>query len=133
MTQKEFKDRTGVTVGAEEFAAIEIVYMNSEVYKDEFCKLWCKMNPSRVKTAKKATKTAKKEKSAMDMIFAVYNRLQLTGAFIRPDLAGDFLSDKERMALIHFNIDIWDEDWQCEKNTVMIYQEISNLIKNKTA
>ena len=52
MTQQEFLNRTGVEVSNSEFWAINEVYNNSDLDKDEFCKMWCKMNQSRVKAAK---------------------------------------------------------------------------------
>ena len=52
MTQQEFFERTGVKVSNDEFWAINEMYNYSEVDKDEFCKLWRKMNPARVKNAK---------------------------------------------------------------------------------
>lgn len=38
----EFVERTGVYVGIDEFNTIVEVYNNSDVDKDEFCKLWAK-------------------------------------------------------------------------------------------
>lgn len=52
MTQQEFTQRTNVEVSYEEFNAINEVYNNCDVDKDEFCKMWCKMNRSRVIAAK---------------------------------------------------------------------------------
>jgi len=52
MTQQEFFNRTGVEVSNDEFFAIHEVYCNSELDKDEFCKMWCKMNKTRVQNAK---------------------------------------------------------------------------------
>ena len=41
MTQKEFEDRTGLKTTAEEWAAIEKMYMVAgEMNKDEFCVRW---------------------------------------------------------------------------------------------
>lgn len=41
MTQKEFEDRTGLKTDAEEYAAIERMYMAAgDMDKDEFCKRW---------------------------------------------------------------------------------------------
>lgn len=48
----EFVERTGVYVSIDEFNTIVEVYNNSDVNKDEFCKLWAKMNFARVKAAK---------------------------------------------------------------------------------
>jgi len=52
MTHIEFETRTMVAVSSKEFDAINEVYMNSDLDKDEFCKMWCKMNRSRVDNAK---------------------------------------------------------------------------------
>lgn len=43
MTKKEFETRTGVPVTETEFWSINDVYNNSNVDKDEFCRLWKKM------------------------------------------------------------------------------------------
>lgn len=63
MTTQEFTTRTGVTVTPKEFDAIHEVYANSEIDKDEFCKMWCKMNPARVAAAK-AEKAQQEERNA---------------------------------------------------------------------
>ena len=52
MLQSEFTERTKVQVSNEEFDAINEVYMNSDLNKDDFCAMWCKMNKSRVDAAK---------------------------------------------------------------------------------
>ena len=56
----EFVERTGMNVNSAEFDAIIEVYNNSDVNKDDFCKLWVKMNFNRVATYK--AKKAKEEK-----------------------------------------------------------------------
>lgn len=52
MTQHEFETRTKMTISSKEYSAIEEVYMNSDLDKDEFCKMWVKMNKTRVEKAK---------------------------------------------------------------------------------
>lgn len=52
MTQQEFENRVEMTVSASEFIAINEVYMNSDLDKDAFCKMWVKINRNRVKAAK---------------------------------------------------------------------------------
>lgn len=64
----EFVERTGVYVGIDEFNTIVKVYNNSDVDKDEFCKLWAKMNFARVKKEKKEAK-------AIEYITKIYNKL----------------------------------------------------------
>lgn len=58
MLQQEFESRVGIAVSANEYAAIEQVYMNSDVEKDEFCKLWAKMNRQRIARIKAEQKAA---------------------------------------------------------------------------
>lgn len=48
MTKQEFEARA-IKVSDKEFEAINEVYMNCDLDKDEFCKVWKKMNQSRVK------------------------------------------------------------------------------------
>lgn len=72
MTRNEFETRTGVQVTDTEFWAINEVYNNSNVDKDEFCRLWKKMNPVRVATAN-AERTAEEKRiqemeKAMDIV-----------------------------------------------------------------
>ena len=43
-------------VSAKEYAAIEVVYMNCDLEKDEFCKAWVKMNVKRIAAYRKAEK-----------------------------------------------------------------------------
>lgn len=56
MTRQEFTNRTLVEISEVEYEAIEIVYINSDLNKDDFCKLWCKMNAGRVKAVEYAIK-----------------------------------------------------------------------------
>lgn len=42
MTQQEFEQRTGFITTPELYAEIETEYMESELDKDEFCKVWVK-------------------------------------------------------------------------------------------
>lgn len=49
MTQKEFENRTGLTVSADEYSGIEAVYMAAgEMDKDVFCAEWKKIGGSRL-------------------------------------------------------------------------------------
>lgn len=54
MKKIEFQNRVKMQVSAEEYAAIEVVYMNSDLEKDEFCKMWAKMNAKRIAAYRKA-------------------------------------------------------------------------------
>ena len=48
MTQKEFEERTGLKVTAEDYKTIEETYMNTDLEKDAFCRLWVE-NPAVLK------------------------------------------------------------------------------------
>lgn len=61
MLYSEFLERTGVKVQNDEFEAIHVVYLASDLDKDTFCKMWCKMNASRVEVAKREAKRQQKE------------------------------------------------------------------------
>lgn len=56
MMKQEFESRVGMKVSNEEFDAINLVYMNSDIEKDEFCKMWAKMNAKRISAYRKAEK-----------------------------------------------------------------------------
>lgn len=48
MTQKEFEERTGLKLTADNYTEVETCYMNTDLDKDAFCKLWMK-NPAALK------------------------------------------------------------------------------------
>ncbi len=73
MTHNEFEIRTMVNVSSQEFSAINEVYMNSDLDKDEFCKMWCKMNASRVKAAKVERILAERERANRDFAWSLVN------------------------------------------------------------
>lgn len=70
MTHQEFQTRTQVRVNAAEFESINKVYMNADVDKDVFCKMWCKMNASRIKAAKEEIKKQQTIDKVLSMMMA---------------------------------------------------------------
>lgn len=54
MTQKEFEERTGWTMKAEEYAIVENLYMATNMDKDEFCKEFRAMQASGKLTLRKS-------------------------------------------------------------------------------
>lgn len=79
MTKQEFENRTNVQVSFEEYGHIEAVYMASDLDKDEFCKMWCKMNKSRVNKVKEEAKEAKRIESLslVDYAIEIVNKMAL--------------------------------------------------------
>jgi hypothetical protein len=74
MTKQEFEERVEMSVSDNEFDAINIVYMSSDVDKDEFCRLWCKMNYRRIKEALWAAREEKKRQSIRVKINGIYEQ-----------------------------------------------------------
>lgn len=54
MLQQEFEKRTGLKLSADGYAEVEECYMNTDLDKDMFCKLWME-NPSALKEIEKKT------------------------------------------------------------------------------
>ena len=54
MTQKEFEERTGLKLTADNYTEVETCYMNTDLDKDAFCKLWMK-NPAALKEIEQKT------------------------------------------------------------------------------
>ena len=102
MTQQEFTSRTMVEVSSKEFDAINEMYLACDLHKDDFCKMWCKMNASRVKAAKQAMKEAaalQKLNAILYKIVEKYDRVkfEFKSAF-------DVLSEKECDACVRCGI-----------------------------
>lgn len=51
MLQSEFETRVKMQVSCKEYQSINEVYNNSTLDKDEFCKMWVRMNKERVAKA----------------------------------------------------------------------------------
>ena len=78
MTKQEFFERTGVEVSDNEFWALHETYCFSELDKDEFCKMWCKMNPRRVKNAKVERMIQQKEAAYKDALGKWFDKVNGT-------------------------------------------------------
>lgn len=104
MTRKEFETRTMVAVSDKEFDAINAVYMTSDLYKDDFCKMWCKMNASRVSRAREEMKRAEREAERKDMAMDIY----VTLVYEKNEMndADDCLSTKQKKFLAENGIDL---------------------------
>ena len=55
MTQKEFEERTGLKLTADNYIEVETCYMNTDLDKDAFCKLWMK-NPAALRRTQMSCK-----------------------------------------------------------------------------
>lgn len=99
MTQQEFENRVNMQVSSTEFDAINVVYMNSDLDKDEFCKMWSKMNESRIS---KAIAAAKEEEEKAELYMKVSEcEFILSSAWKdRSDILAVSVLGKKRIALL---------------------------------
>lgn len=74
MLQSEFQNLVGMKVTTKEYWCINEVYNNSDLDKDAFCKLWVKMNKSRVQKAKEDAKKAKEEEKVREQLWNIIEK-----------------------------------------------------------
>lgn len=74
MTRNEFIQRAQVEVSEKEYAAIEVVYMASDLDKDEFCKMWRKMNATRAQNAKVERMIESRRRAQEDALLKMLGR-----------------------------------------------------------
>ena len=106
MTIQEFQSRTQVRVNAAEFESINNVYMNADVDKDVFCKMWCKMNASRVKAAKKEIKKQQTIDKVLSMMMV---NPEWTDVEHYNDIAVAVLSSKDKALIESIGISLESE------------------------
>ena len=75
MLQSEFTQRVEMEVSSTEFEAIHVVYMASELDKDEFCKVWKKMNAKRIAKIKAEKKALELRNKKISKLFAIRQSL----------------------------------------------------------
>ena len=114
MTKQEFTNRTLVEVSDEEFNAIQTVYYASDLGKNEFCKLWCKMNPSRVQDAKIERKWKIREECYKDALHKFYTKTANYSDIFATPICYVKISAYEVRALAYANIDVATKDGHCK-------------------
>lgn len=103
MTIQEFQSRTQVSVDVSEFESITTVYMESDVDKDTFCKMWCKMNATRVMAAKEQ---AKKQQTIDKVLSMVMANPEWTDVKHYNDIAVAVLSSKDKAMIESIGISL---------------------------
>ena len=109
MTQQEFTQRTNVQVSNTEFDAIHEVYMNSDLDKDEFCKMWVKMNKTRVENAKVERMIKQKDEAYRDALHKFYTKNNDVNEFMTP-ICYVKISTYEVQAMSYAGIKVANED-----------------------
>ena len=106
MTIQEFQSRTQVSVDVSEFESITTVYMQSDVDKDTFCKMWRKMNATRVMAAKGQAK----KQQTIDKVFSmVMTNPEWTDVEHYNDIAVAVLSSKDKALIESIGISLESE------------------------
>lgn len=109
MTQQEFTQRVNVEVSNKEFEAINEVYMNSDLDKDEFCKMWVKMNKTRVQNAKVERMIKAKDEAYRDTLHKFYTKNDDVNEFMTP-ICYVKISTYEVQAMSYAGIKVANED-----------------------
>ena len=109
MTQQEFTQRVNVEVSNKEFEAINEVYMNSDLDKDEFCKMWVKMNKTRVQNAKVERMIKEKDEAYRDALHKFYTKNDDVNEFMTP-ICYVKISTYEVQAMSYAGIKVANED-----------------------
>lgn len=109
MTQQEFTQRVNVEVSNKEFEAINEVYMNSDLDKDEFCKMWVKMNKTRVQNAKVERMIKAKDEAYRDALHKFYTKNDNVNEFMTP-ICYVKISTYEVQAMSYAGIKLANED-----------------------
>ena len=109
MTQQEFTQRVNVEVSNKEFEAINEVYMNSDLNKDEFCKMWVKMNKTRVQNAKVERMIKAKDEAYRDALHKFYTKNNDVNEFMTP-ICYVKISTYEVQAMSYAGIKVANED-----------------------
>ena len=109
MTQQEFTQRVNVEVSNKEFEAINEVYMNSDLDKDEFCKMWVKMNKTRIQNAKVERMIKAKDEAYRDALHKFYTKNNDVNEFMTP-ICYVKISTYEVQAMSYAGIKVANED-----------------------
>lgn len=100
--QFEFEEKVKMQVSQKEYEAIELVYLNSDLGKDEFCRMWVKMNKSRVEKAKEEAKKKREAEEQKNKAWILYLKVKNTiesDFDTWNDYSDCHLNQKERMFL----------------------------------
>ena len=106
MTIQEFQSRIQVSVDVSEFESFTTVNMQSDVDKDTFCKMWRKMNATRVMAAKGQAK----KQQTIDKVFSMeMTNPEWTDVEHYNDIAVAVLSSKDKALIESIGISLESE------------------------
>jgi hypothetical protein len=105
MTQQEFTALAKVEVTEREYRAIEEVYLNSDLDKYEFAKMWMKMNKSRVQAAKEEARAKAEKEAIQDKAYKLFNATKREDSHLLIAMANLSLAEQEFLENIGITID----------------------------
>jgi len=112
MLQTEFENRVKMSVSIDEYKnIIEPMYMAADVDKDEFCRLWVKMNHKRVAAAKKEQQEAEKRVAVLDRLWSIEHKLASIKSSDALELFTEDVLSKKSVALLskYISLKSWVE------------------------
>lgn len=95
MTQHEFETRAGISVSAREYESIEAVYMASDLCKDDFCRLWARMNRERIQKARQEEEERQKHAADRWNVGEICVHLRGASSAVYDSPLSDHISKKE--------------------------------------
>lgn len=127
MTRQEFTSRTKVEVSNNEFETIHEFYMTCECDKDQFCKMWVKMNPARVKNAIIEKKQDAREESYRNTLQKFYNKTN--GIDLNTSIGWVNMTAYEVKAMSHAGIKLANDFGSGLKTVLDIRYEIGKYLR----
>lgn len=115
-------------VSAEEYGVIEQVYMASDVDKDEFCKLWVKMNTQRVKAAKVLAAQRERERKQREQLWNIVMTFGGMSYEVMQSQASEQLTIRQQQLLRTVGIQTESDEWNCKLLSTVLY-EIKKYLK----
>lgn len=111
MTQHEFETRAGINVSANEYESIEAVYMASDLCKDDFCRLWARMNRERIQKARQEEEERQKQAADRWNVGEICFRLRGASSAVYDSPLTDHISKKECRLLQSLGFDTARPVW----------------------
>lgn len=111
MMQKEFEEMTGLKITVEDYSEIENCYMNTDLDKAVFCRLW-KENPAALKEIERKTVLVRElfEERKSLANFLISQAEKWSASDIRERVIG-MLGEKEYLRLkISKGYNLWEDD-----------------------
>lgn len=120
MLQSEFEARVQMKVSETEYWHINEVYNQSDLDKDEFCKLWVKMNQTRVNKAKEIAKAVEKDLAVRDKLWDIVYRFGGLSYQESCKLASDVLNKTQQKLIESIGVKI--------ERSELYFQTISSVV-----